>query len=519
MRDIYKLLKKNKVLFFFIILLLFIKVDYRILNQINCCVDDFDYYSHAYTVIIDKDFDYSNQYPQASTEVFKINNKVIPLGFVGSGILSAPFLLIGKIIDNFYPNTTTTNTWLFYSLSSIFYLFISIRLIYNALDKSGKNPNIFFIALLLFGSGLSYFSFERFSMTHVYEVFTISLILNLIVKIQTKNKNIYLFLLPVIIFLALLVRYTNYYVILLPYIFNKILFNKNKLFEIKNLKFILSGFSIGILIFYLVTKNVYGLFTLNPTKLYGDSSKIDSYLNATSSLTEFVVFNLKSFFVLFFSQEFGLFWFNPIVFIGCILIFTKIKKSNFLLLVCLLACYFQNFLLVSIWQSTASSYGFRYVLSLVPLSIVLVYTNSLKKLKNYTNLYLTIFSLFGLLSIFLFESSPTIQLYEYQVTNSFGALDLYSNPNYLSGYLEAAFNINSYFNAIGNSLLVALILRIFISLNLIDLLVNFSNISLPDNLDDYIQILTGLKFLNLCIFLIILYFTSIKLIKNYIENN
>jgi len=40
-----------------------------------------------------------------------------------------------------------------------------------------------------------------------------------------------------------------------------------------------------------------------------------------------------------------------------------------------------------------------------------------------------------------------------------------------------------------------------------------------NNLDDYIQILTGLKFLNLCIFLIILYFTSIKLIKNYIENN
>ena len=56
---------KNKKIFttilFFIILTIFFKLDFRYFNELSCCGDDFDYYSHAYTIAIDRDFEYKNQ--------------------------------------------------------------------------------------------------------------------------------------------------------------------------------------------------------------------------------------------------------------------------------------------------------------------------------------------------------------------------------------------------------------------------------------------------------------------------
>ena len=41
----------------------------------KCCGDDFDYYSHAYTIAVDFDFDYSNQLTYGHSEVFYVNEK------------------------------------------------------------------------------------------------------------------------------------------------------------------------------------------------------------------------------------------------------------------------------------------------------------------------------------------------------------------------------------------------------------------------------------------------------------
>ena len=40
---------------------MFLKVDFRLKSELECCVDDHDYYIHAETSILDFDFDYSNQ--------------------------------------------------------------------------------------------------------------------------------------------------------------------------------------------------------------------------------------------------------------------------------------------------------------------------------------------------------------------------------------------------------------------------------------------------------------------------
>ena len=94
-------MKKQKVFYFliFIFFLLLIKTDYRIASGVNCCGDDFDYYIHAQTLAIDYDFDYSNQIPNYSKFYYTNGSKIAPVGFSGSGILAAPFLFIGNILD------------------------------------------------------------------------------------------------------------------------------------------------------------------------------------------------------------------------------------------------------------------------------------------------------------------------------------------------------------------------------------------------------------------------------------
>ena len=118
-----------------------------------------------------------------------------------------------------------TFSLLAYSLSSVIYFFISIYLTLNSLkllNVKFKSINVF---LLFFGSGLSYYAFERFSMTHVYEVFTTCMVINLSIKYyldKQNNKKYLAFSIPVWICLGLMVRWVNYYLLFLPIIIKNI---------------------------------------------------------------------------------------------------------------------------------------------------------------------------------------------------------------------------------------------------------------------------------------------------------
>ena len=84
----------NIVLLFFI-LSLFFRIDFRFKNSVECCSDDYDYFSHAETIAFDCDFDYSIQLTKDHPYKYTKDYKLAPVGFPGSGILSSPFLYIG----------------------------------------------------------------------------------------------------------------------------------------------------------------------------------------------------------------------------------------------------------------------------------------------------------------------------------------------------------------------------------------------------------------------------------------
>ena len=82
------------------------------------------------------------------------------------------------------------------------------------------------------------------------------------------------------------------------------------------------------------------------------------------------------------------------------------------------------------------------------------------KLQTYSYLYLTIFSIFGFLSVVFFETTTETQLSLFPVLNSFGIQRIYSQPDYLLGVLNSFFVIESYLNILATSILGALIIKI-----------------------------------------------------------
>ena len=82
-----------------VILLVFLKIDFRFQETVYCCGDDHDYYMHAETIGVDFDLDYKNQLLGNESKRYNFNNKIAPTGFIGSGLLASPFVLLGHTLD------------------------------------------------------------------------------------------------------------------------------------------------------------------------------------------------------------------------------------------------------------------------------------------------------------------------------------------------------------------------------------------------------------------------------------
>jgi hypothetical protein len=223
----------------------------------------------------------------------------------------------------------------------------------------------------------------------------------------------------------------------------------------------------------------------------------------------FIKDSVLDFINIMFSQEFGLFWFSPIVFIGTTLaiwtFFTNKDLESLISNGLLLICFAQNFFIVSIWNSTASSFGFRYLFSLIPLSFLAIFMNkkiiNSKLVKN----YLRIFSIFSILSVLFFETTIFTQLSLTPVMNSFGYEKVYSQPEYLTGLLKSFFVPESYLKIIATSFFGALFLKLSLMLTsetfVTDLLFSTGYVN-----DDVLRLISQLNesAINYFVFLLIL---------------
>ena len=69
----------------------------------------------------------------------------------------------------------------------------------------------------------------------------------------------------------------------------------------------------------LHTNILYGTYTFNPQFVYRTGGNVSNFITRDGNIVNFFQTNIVNLFKILFSQEFGLFWFSPIIFIGLIL--------------------------------------------------------------------------------------------------------------------------------------------------------------------------------------------------------
>lgn len=513
------LIKKYLIYLFLIFtLFLFTRIDYRITPWGNSStVDDASYYFHSLTIVNDFDFDYSNQISSSQKNAYfkTINGTFVPKHAVGPGLLSSPFLLLGKFLSGL-----NINEFFIYSLSPIFYLMISFLMLLQVLNLKFKKDMITY-TLIFVGSGILYFAFERFSMSHIYEFFCVTLLIFLSEKflknVEKRFSKSLIFLIGLISILSFTVKWINYFIPLVPiyYLLLKKEVSILQKYILKNYFFYL-GIFFGVIIFLIHTKIIYGIFTFNPSKVYDPGNKrLESFFNAFINMPfqffkEVALDTLK----ITFSFEFGIFYFNPIIFYLVYKIFNSFWKRKFLFGTLLSVLLFFPFLSHILLRTTASSFGFRYLLVLIPIGIVTYFE---LENNNWINRYLILFSSYAIFAFLFFETTQFATLSEN--INVFGNNHLYSQPNMFTGVIKSLFYFKSYLIIVFTSYFGVLILKflfiLFPTNKIVSLIISTGYFN--SDVERLINYTIDTSLLQL-IFLFIFYFLFIKKIKNVYEN-
>lgn len=497
-----------KKLFQFIILLIILlisfRTDFRFKTNVECCSDDYTYYAHAETIAIDWDLDYSNQITQEHPFYYSKNDKLTPIGFIGSGIISSPFMFIGNFMNNlFEKNLGFEKIYnykiLLYSFSSVFYFFITYILITKIFSKLQIHVNKYLVLLVFSGSGITYYAFERFSMTHIYEVFTITLLIYVSINSYnsySKYHNLSSFFVPIVLTLSFLTRMNNLFIFIVPIIVKKLIknYSQNKIFLLKNIYFYLGSF-ISIFLYSKINIALYGEVIFNPQRIYGTNIAISGLVGSEKNilaLTYKIIFTISK---VMFSFEFGLFWVSAVIFLGFLVTMLNLKDFTSFSPYIYLFIYLQNLAIIYIWQGTASSYGYRYLLCLLPISMLQVFRFFEIKILKY---YLLAFSLIGVISVIFFETTTLTQLSTSLEFNTFGDIRRYTQPQYLKGLFLSFFSFNSYLIIFSTSFLGAIFFKtLLITIGESKMFYVFNNLGLPINNEDFIDLISKLNIINL----------------------
>tara|TARA_B100000282_G_C31714115_1_gene482638 strand:+ start:71 stop:1600 length:1530 start_codon:yes stop_codon:yes gene_type:complete len=448
-------MKYFKIFLTVVFLLLLLKTDYRFNEiNINSVGDDSEYYYNVITLVQDFDLDYSNQLDINSPGIYKNGSFVAPAHPIGNGFLAFPFLLISNyILTYFYSPVTTSINYFIYSLVPIFYLFLSISLLVKVIGDKYKN----LIILSIFGSGVTYFAFERFSMSIVYEFFAVTLLIYLSGNKLNKYKYFLIGFLPSFF---LLIRTSSYHYFLIPILI--LILNDKEGLKKFLLRPYLAGITLGVSVYSLISKVTYGIVTFTPTTSFNATNS--TYYKRLSSLLDInllgenIVLTFNTLKNVFFGFEFGLVYFSPILAITVYLVWKLLTEKKYLCLLMYSTIFIIPFAQILIIQSIGFSYGFRYLYNLIPLNLYLLF--KVFKINKKILIYLIIFSINGILSTLFFETSEFSSLSEDYSTNMFGNYERYANKDYLIGYLKSFLFLNSYIKIVLTSFIGVILFKL-----------------------------------------------------------
>ena len=142
------------------------------------------------------------------------------------------------------------------------------------------------------------------------------------------------------------------------------------------------------------------------------------------------------------------------------LIYAILKKENFMVAILFFLFSWQEFAISLIWTSTASSYGYRYLMNLAPLGL-LFFCYIIKSFNlKFIDFYLLFFSSFAIFSVLFFETTEFTQLSLDATLNSFGDYSKYTQRYYLSGLFKSLLVLDSYLKIFTTSFIGMFVFKI-----------------------------------------------------------
>jgi len=290
------------------------------------------------------------------------NNKIVTKVAMGVAILQAPFYAFSYLIANIFNiNDNGFGKVYIYGLGvgAAFYFTLGLLFLYLFLKHIyPKSVSFITLLLIIFGTNLYYYTYEKFLYSHLYSFFIFSTSLYLIDKLIKTNfkKAIYIALFGIILSLAFLVRYTNPIFIVLMLLFLDIdswQALKQRLKSIFNFKFI--SFTAISFIIILIPQMFYWHYLTGNFLYY-------SYGNEGFNWLE------PKFLEFFFSPNNGAFIYTPlyiIILIYAIIMSIK-KEQNGLLIFCIFVI--ASYIFASWWSwSYGCSLGKRPFVELTPI--------------------------------------------------------------------------------------------------------------------------------------------------------
>ncbi|MDA9190820.1 hypothetical protein N9P07_05210 [Alphaproteobacteria bacterium] len=464
------------------------------LNDEIISIDDTSYISHAMTFGLDLDFDYGNE-----VAIFFAENGKVPSHPYGIGVMSFPFVFVGGIIDYISANevlldrTKYQYSWSFFGLllSASFYFLFGVHLLmktilerYDIIKKDNK------ISLLLlfsiFSSGILYYVLGRFTMSHAFEFCAVSGFIYFLHKLQNSlhnqviNYKIVMIVFNIAIFSSLIVmtRPANIFMLAIPLILIngvKPAFTYNQSTKKSENKFVFfslcsASIGFGLILVFFFNFLLYGYVWPSAEFLYnGDMLEGKGLPSGLLNTSIMYMERIPSLLILFFSSEVGIFFTMPILFWGVCsgvfnLFFNQMSWfSKVLYLLGGIIVFSVPFAIALLWQTTASDYNYRYLMGLIPISVLLV-SETIEIISRYNLIFkvilfcLTISFAFSFLCFLFYKSSPS--LFPTPQLNAFGVFHGASLNGYVINVIDNILELKSWIAALGKGLPSIIILPI-----------------------------------------------------------
>jgi hypothetical protein len=344
--------------------------------------DGVSYLSHSMTLGLDGDLDYRNEASVLLAEGRMNPSGTAPPHPMGPGILAAPFVAAFSLIDraNGHPvvtdRTAYVGSWSYFGMqfATVFYFLAGIALYQIALRR-WVSP--FIVAVAVVSAGLLYYVTQQFAFGHAYEFFTLALLTATCLGLCHTNEQWQIGALVVAIgasiFLALMTRWVNYGALAVPLltIMTHYLIERQGRYR-RALLLSYAGVVGGLAAVALFHLWAFGIVWPTPEYFYGSTLKVPDGL----ALPLVAIERLANVPLLLFSSEFGLIWTFPVLPMAAVaaafLFLRHVRKdmSWALWAAAFTWCVGVPLVIVLLWQTTASAYGYRFLLPAMPAALL-----------------------------------------------------------------------------------------------------------------------------------------------------